>query len=156
MPAGGKRADIGIFHVGIAIRQADAPHQPAPLVAFPTQRPAYDQGAGLLPRPQHRYFIVMAWIAHTVQWPLYRFWDFDRRRFTLRRGAAREFPLAPARVRRFRRALDREQSRVLDSDAGWPRSVVVVSTDLHDCYFRVGDVIDQSMFLADPPRPMPR
>ncbi|WP_107659781.1 glycosyltransferase [Nocardia suismassiliense] len=35
-------------------------------------------------RPFHRAVIVGAWLTHTVQWPIYRFWDFDRRRFTLR------------------------------------------------------------------------
>ncbi|MCX4092611.1 glycosyltransferase [Nocardia sp. alder85J] len=52
------------------------------------------QEQGLQVLPYHRFFVVMAWFAHTVQWPLYRCWDFDRRRFTLRRRAARAFPLA--------------------------------------------------------------
>ncbi|MFI6363425.1 hypothetical protein ACIBG0_11825 [Nocardia sp. NPDC050630] len=38
---------------------------------------------------RHRAFIVGAWLTHTVQWPIYRFWDFERRRFTARPGAAR-------------------------------------------------------------------
>ncbi|MGW5519522.1 hypothetical protein [Nocardia africana] len=33
--------------------------------------------------------IVDACISHTLQWPIYRFWDFHGRRFTLRPGAAR-------------------------------------------------------------------
>ncbi|MFI9401952.1 glycosyltransferase [Nocardia sp. NPDC052316] len=40
-------------------------------------------------RPFHRAVIVGAWLAHTVQWPIYRFWDFERRRFTLRPGRPR-------------------------------------------------------------------
>ncbi|WP_019925697.1 glycosyltransferase family 2 protein [Nocardia sp. BMG111209] len=44
--------------------------------------------------PYHRFFIVLAWFAHTAQWPIYRFWDFDRRRFTVRRSTTRAFPLA--------------------------------------------------------------
>ncbi|WP_040739685.1 glycosyltransferase [Nocardia tenerifensis] len=46
-----------------------------------------DQGYQV--RPFHRAVIVGAWLTHTVQWPIYRFWDFDRRRFTLRPGRAR-------------------------------------------------------------------
>lgn len=46
-----------------------------------------DQGYDV--QPLHRGFIVWAWFAHTVQWPLYRFWDFERRRFTLRGAAQR-------------------------------------------------------------------
>ncbi|MGW4846120.1 glycosyltransferase family 2 protein [Nocardia brasiliensis] len=41
-----------------------------------------EQGYQVL--PLHRAIIVGAWLTHTVQWPIYRFWDFDRRRFTLR------------------------------------------------------------------------
>ncbi|WP_280384070.1 glycosyltransferase [Nocardia wallacei] len=41
----------------------------------------------------HYAIIAAALISHTVQWPLYRFWDFDRRRFTLRPDAERQFPL---------------------------------------------------------------
>ncbi|WP_245663213.1 glycosyltransferase family 2 protein [Nocardia inohanensis] len=41
-------------------------------------------GQGYDVRALHRGFIVWAWVAHTAQWPLYRFWDFERRRFTLR------------------------------------------------------------------------
>lgn len=44
---------------------------------------------GVVVRPVHRATIVGAWLAHTVQWPIYRFWDFERRRFTLRSGAER-------------------------------------------------------------------
>ena len=39
--------------------------------------------------PVHRMVIAGAWAAHTVQWPVYRFWDFGRKRFALRPGAAR-------------------------------------------------------------------
>ncbi|MVU79064.1 glycosyltransferase [Nocardia sp. ET3-3] len=39
--------------------------------------------------PLHRVLIVAAWTTHTLQWPIYRFWDFDRKRFALRPGAAR-------------------------------------------------------------------
>ncbi|QIS16339.1 glycosyltransferase family 2 protein [Nocardia arthritidis] len=44
---------------------------------------------GFQVRPFHRAVIVGAWVTHTVQWPIYRFWDFDRRRFSLRPGAER-------------------------------------------------------------------
>ncbi|MET9030428.1 glycosyltransferase family 2 protein [Nocardia sp. NPDC004168] len=44
---------------------------------------------GFVVRPVHRATIVGAWLAHTVQWPIYRFWDFDRRRFSFRPGAER-------------------------------------------------------------------
>lgn len=40
-------------------------------------------------RPVHRALIVGAWLSHTAQWPLYRFWDFQRGRFSLRPGSAR-------------------------------------------------------------------
>ncbi|MFC3963594.1 glycosyltransferase family 2 protein [Nocardia jiangsuensis] len=40
-------------------------------------------------RPVHRAMIVAAWLSHTVQWPLYRFWDFERKRFSFRPGSAR-------------------------------------------------------------------
>ncbi|MEV6140293.1 glycosyltransferase family 2 protein [Nocardia sp. NPDC051990] len=46
-----------------------------------------DQGFQL--RANHRAFIIGAWLAHTVQWPIYRYWDFERRRFTTRPRAAR-------------------------------------------------------------------
>ncbi|MFI6171497.1 glycosyltransferase [Nocardia sp. NPDC051052] len=46
-----------------------------------------DQGYQV--RPFHRAVIVGAWLTHTVQWPIYRLWDFDRRRFTLRPAPAR-------------------------------------------------------------------
>ncbi|MFE3262423.1 glycosyltransferase family 2 protein [Nocardia sp. NPDC059091] len=39
--------------------------------------------------PIHRAFIVGAWLGHTVQWPIYRFWNFERCRFTLRPAPAR-------------------------------------------------------------------
>ncbi|MRH87579.1 glycosyltransferase [Nocardia sp. SYP-A9097] len=42
------------------------------------------RGQGFWVLPMHRRVIVGAWLAHTVQWPIYLFWDFDRRRFTLR------------------------------------------------------------------------
>lgn len=44
---------------------------------------------GFQVRPIHRAVIVGAWIAHTVQWPIYRFWDFDRRCFSLHPGVER-------------------------------------------------------------------
>ncbi|MBB5917193.1 glycosyltransferase involved in cell wall biosynthesis [Nocardia transvalensis] len=46
-----------------------------------------DQGIPV--HPVHRVIIVAAWLGHTIQWPIYRFWDFHRRRFTLRPGDAR-------------------------------------------------------------------
>ncbi|MBF6302729.1 glycosyltransferase family 2 protein [Nocardia amamiensis] len=49
---------------------------------------------GYTVHPFHRAVIVGAWLTHTIQWPIYRLWDFDRRRFTLRPNAAREFPLS--------------------------------------------------------------
>ncbi|MFI9508046.1 glycosyltransferase [Nocardia sp. NPDC052566] len=49
-------------------------------------------GQGYKVLPLHRRFIVLAWLGHTVQWPLYRFWDFDRRRFTLKPGGERPLP----------------------------------------------------------------
>lgn len=44
---------------------------------------------GFVVRPVHRAIIVGAWLTHTVQWPIYRFWDFNRRRFSFRPGAER-------------------------------------------------------------------
>ncbi|WP_019928902.1 glycosyltransferase [Nocardia sp. BMG111209] len=44
---------------------------------------------GLSVRPIHRAVILIAWLAHTIQWPIYLFWDFDRRRFSLRPGTDR-------------------------------------------------------------------
>ncbi len=44
---------------------------------------------GLPVQPIHRMLISAAWLTHTIQWPLYRFWDFDRRRFSLRPGTSR-------------------------------------------------------------------
>ncbi|WP_246010828.1 glycosyltransferase [Nocardia mexicana] len=41
----------------------------------------------------HYVIIAGALVSHTAQWPLYRFWDFDRRRFTFRPDAERLFPL---------------------------------------------------------------
>ncbi|MVU81655.1 glycosyltransferase [Nocardia sp. ET3-3] len=43
--------------------------------------------------PYHRLIIVGAWATHTAQWPIYRFWDFERRRFTLHPGRERLYPL---------------------------------------------------------------
>ncbi|OXR43663.1 hypothetical protein B7C42_04531 [Nocardia cerradoensis] len=40
-------------------------------------------------RPQHRLIILAACVSHTVQWPIYRFWDFQHRRFRLRPCAER-------------------------------------------------------------------
>lgn len=40
-------------------------------------------------RFQHRLIILGACLSHTVQWPVYRFWDFHQRRFRLRPGAER-------------------------------------------------------------------
>lgn len=44
---------------------------------------------GFQVHPIHVAMIVAAWATHTVQWPIYRFWDFDHRRFSLRPGVAR-------------------------------------------------------------------
>lgn len=44
---------------------------------------------GFSVHPIHRATVTAAWLGHTLQWPLYRFWDFDRRRFTLRSSPAR-------------------------------------------------------------------
>lgn len=33
--------------------------------------------------PAHHMLTVRAWIAYTLQWPIYRFWNFERRHFTL-------------------------------------------------------------------------
>ncbi|MGW4242560.1 glycosyltransferase family 2 protein [Nocardia sp. NPDC004722] len=44
--------------------------------------------------PYHRVIITGAWLSHTIQWPIYRLWDFDRRRFTFRPGKERMYPLA--------------------------------------------------------------
>lgn len=54
-----------------------------------------NQGYAVL--PYHRLIIMGAWATHTVQWPIYRFWDFERRRFSLRPGQEREFPLIASR-----------------------------------------------------------
>ncbi|MFE2960986.1 glycosyltransferase [Nocardia tengchongensis] len=44
---------------------------------------------GIEPRRIDRVVVTMAWLTHTIQWPVYRFWDFHRRRFSLRPGAER-------------------------------------------------------------------
>ncbi|NKY42488.1 glycosyltransferase [Nocardia cerradoensis] len=44
---------------------------------------------GFQVRPQHRLIILAACVSHTVQWPIYRFWDFQHRRFRLRPCAER-------------------------------------------------------------------
>jgi len=46
-----------------------------------------DQGFQV--QPVHWATMVGAWVTHTVQWPVYRFWDFNRRRFSFRPGAER-------------------------------------------------------------------
>ncbi|RJO76728.1 glycosyltransferase [Nocardia panacis] len=38
---------------------------------------------------QARAIVVASWASHTIQWPIYRFWDFDRKRFALRPGVER-------------------------------------------------------------------
>ncbi|WP_410871218.1 glycosyltransferase family 2 protein [Nocardia sp. A7] len=43
--------------------------------------------------PFHRAVITGAWIMHTSQWPIYRAWDFDRKRFSLRPGRPRVSPV---------------------------------------------------------------
>ncbi|MFE3545178.1 glycosyltransferase family 2 protein [Nocardia sp. NPDC059177] len=43
--------------------------------------------------PFHRAVITGAWLMHTSQWPIYRVWDFDRKRFSLRSGRARVSPV---------------------------------------------------------------
>ncbi|MCP9623397.1 glycosyltransferase family 2 protein [Nocardia otitidiscaviarum] len=48
---------------------------------------------GFIVRPLHRFMIVTAWLGHTVQWPIYRWWDFRRRRFSLRPGSERISPV---------------------------------------------------------------
>ncbi|MFE4455778.1 glycosyltransferase family 2 protein [Nocardia tengchongensis] len=44
---------------------------------------------GIEPRFVDRLIVSMAWLAHTLQWPVYRFWDFDRHRFSLDPGDER-------------------------------------------------------------------
>ncbi len=44
---------------------------------------------GFQVRFAHRAIVCGAWLGHTAQWPIHRFWDFERRRFALRPGAAR-------------------------------------------------------------------
>ncbi|MFE9328788.1 glycosyltransferase family 2 protein [Nocardia sp. NPDC052278] len=39
--------------------------------------------------PIHRATVIGAWVTHTAQWPIYRFWDFERRRFSLGPGSGR-------------------------------------------------------------------
>ncbi|MFF2085310.1 glycosyltransferase [Nocardia sp. NPDC058176] len=41
----------------------------------------------------HRAVITGAWLMHTAQWPIYRVWDFDRKRFSLRSGRPRVSPV---------------------------------------------------------------
>ncbi|WP_225725423.1 MULTISPECIES: glycosyltransferase family 2 protein [unclassified Nocardia] len=53
-------------------------------------------GQGYRVIPYHRVFVVAAWLGHTAQWPIYRFWDFDSRRFTLLPAKERLFPLSAA------------------------------------------------------------
>ncbi|WP_280348147.1 glycosyltransferase [Nocardia neocaledoniensis] len=43
--------------------------------------------------PFHRAVITGAWVMHTSQWPIYRAWDFDRKRFSLRPGRPRVSPV---------------------------------------------------------------
>lgn len=43
--------------------------------------------------PFHRAVITGAWLMHTSQWPIYRVWDFDRKRFSLRPGRPRVSPV---------------------------------------------------------------
>lgn len=43
--------------------------------------------------PFHRAVITGAWLMHTAQWPIYRLWDFDRKRFSLRSGLPRVSPV---------------------------------------------------------------
>lgn len=49
---------------------------------------------GYLVLPFHRAVISGAWLMHTSQWPIYRLWDFDRRRFSLNPGAPRTSPVS--------------------------------------------------------------
>lgn len=44
---------------------------------------------GAQPRAVDKFIVSCAWATHTVQWPVYRFWDFNRRRFSFRPGAER-------------------------------------------------------------------
>ncbi|MEV6358899.1 glycosyltransferase [Nocardia asteroides] len=41
----------------------------------------------------HRAVISGAWLMHTAQWPIYRVWDFDRKRFSLNPGRPRVSPV---------------------------------------------------------------
>lgn len=43
--------------------------------------------------PFHRVAITGAWLMHTSQWPIYRTWDFDRKRFSMRSGRPRVSPV---------------------------------------------------------------
>ncbi|MEU0502805.1 glycosyltransferase family 2 protein [Nocardia sp. NPDC005998] len=43
--------------------------------------------------PVTRVYASLAWLGHTLQWPIYRLWDFDRRRFTLRGSPERLSPV---------------------------------------------------------------
>ncbi|MFF2554659.1 glycosyltransferase family 2 protein [Nocardia sp. NPDC058058] len=44
---------------------------------------------GIEPRWVDRVVLLGAWTSHTAQWPIYRLWDFDRRRFSLHPGEER-------------------------------------------------------------------
>ncbi|WP_336087724.1 glycosyltransferase family 2 protein [Nocardia sp. SSK8] len=43
--------------------------------------------------PFHRAVITGAWLMHTSQWPIYRVWDFDRKRFSLTPNRPRVSPV---------------------------------------------------------------
>ncbi|WP_067694346.1 glycosyltransferase [Nocardia jejuensis] len=44
---------------------------------------------GIEPRLVDRVVVTLAWLTHTIQWPIYRWWDFGRRRFSLHPGIER-------------------------------------------------------------------
>ncbi|WP_245677071.1 glycosyltransferase family 2 protein [Nocardia acidivorans] len=44
---------------------------------------------GIEPRWVDRLVVLGAWASHTVQWPIYRFWDFHHHRFSIHPGAER-------------------------------------------------------------------
>ncbi|MEC3920362.1 glycosyltransferase family 2 protein [Nocardia sp. CDC160] len=44
---------------------------------------------GFQVRPAHWTVVLFAWLSHTLQWPVYRFWDFNTQRLSFRPGAAR-------------------------------------------------------------------
>ncbi|WP_324195330.1 glycosyltransferase family 2 protein [Nocardia abscessus] len=58
------------------------------------------QDHGFVVRPVHRITIVGAWLAHTVQWPIYRFWDFRRQRFSFHPGAERISAVGDSQTKR--------------------------------------------------------